>query len=97
MLFKELLKAAAEGDEQALGALYRMYQPLITKMSMLNNEFDDDLHQEQMICVCCNTLIISEMFHKTKTLDSACKVCGILIAQNDLACELAVLRKQNIS
>ena len=45
MLFKELLKAAAEGDEQALGALYRMYQPLITKMSMLNNEFDEDLHQ----------------------------------------------------
>ena len=50
MLFKELLKAAAEGDEQALGELYRMYQPLITKMSMLNNEFDDDLYQEQMIC-----------------------------------------------
>lgn len=50
MLFKELLKAAAEGDEQALAALYRMYQPLITKMSMLNDEFDEDLHQEQMIC-----------------------------------------------
>lgn len=50
MLFKELLKAAAEGDEQALGTLYRMYQPLITKMSMLNDEFDEDLHQEQMIC-----------------------------------------------
>ncbi len=50
MLFKELLKAAAEGDEQALGALYRMYRPLITKMSMLNDEFDEDLHQEQMIC-----------------------------------------------
>ena len=50
MLFKELLKAASEGDEQALGELYRMYQPLITKMSMLNNEFDDDLYQEQMIC-----------------------------------------------
>lgn len=50
MLFKELLKNAADGDEQALGVLYRMYQPLITKMSMLNNEFDEDLHQEQMIC-----------------------------------------------
>ena len=50
MLFKELLKAAAEGNEQALGALYRIYQPLITKMSMLNDEFDEDLHQEQMIC-----------------------------------------------
>ena len=50
MLFKELLKAAAEGNEQALGTLYRMYRPLITKMSMLNNEFDEDLHQEQMIC-----------------------------------------------
>ena len=34
MLFKELLKEAADGDEQALGTLYRIYQPLITKMSM---------------------------------------------------------------
>ena len=50
MEFKELLKSAAEGDEQALGILYRMYQPLIAKMSMLNDEFDEDLHQEQMIC-----------------------------------------------
>ena len=50
MEFKELLKAAADGDEQALGVLYRMYQPLITKMSMLNDEFEEDLHQEQMIC-----------------------------------------------
>ena len=50
MLFKELLKEAADGDEQALGTLYRIYQPLITKMSMLNDEFDEDLHQEQLIC-----------------------------------------------
>ena len=50
MEFEELLKAAGKGDEQALGILYRMYQPLITKMSMLNNVFDEDLHQEQMIC-----------------------------------------------
>ena len=44
MEFRDLLKAAAEGDEKALGILYRMYQPLITKMSMLNDEFDEDLH-----------------------------------------------------
>ena len=50
MKFKELLKSAAEGNELALGALYRMYQPIIVKMSMLNDEFDEDLHQEQMIC-----------------------------------------------
>lgn len=50
MSFIELLKSAAEGDEQALETLYRMYRPLITKMSMLNDEFDEDLHQEQMIC-----------------------------------------------
>ena len=50
MTFKELIKAATEGDEKALNTLYRMYQPLITKMSMLNDEFDEDLHQEQMIC-----------------------------------------------
>ena len=50
MTLKNLLKAAAEGDEQALNTLYRMYQPLIIKMSMMNDEFDEDLHQEQMIC-----------------------------------------------
>ncbi len=50
MTFKELLKSAAEGNEQALEELYQMYQPLIVKMSMLNNEFDEDLHQEQLIC-----------------------------------------------
>ncbi len=50
MTFKELIKAAAEGDEKALNTLYRMYQPLIIKMSMLTDEFDEDLHQEQMIC-----------------------------------------------
>ena len=50
MTFKELIKAAAEGDEKALNTLYRMYQPLIIKMSMLNDAFDEDLHQEQMIC-----------------------------------------------
>ena len=50
MTFKELIKAAAEGDEMALNTLYRIYQPLIIKMSMLNDEFDEDLHQEQMIC-----------------------------------------------
>lgn len=35
MEFEELLKAAGKSDEQALGILYRMYQPFITKMSML--------------------------------------------------------------
>ncbi|MBQ4575817.1 MAG: helix-turn-helix domain-containing protein [Clostridia bacterium] len=51
MLFNELLKVAAEGDKQALGILYQMYQPrIIIMMSMLNDEFDEDLHQEQMIC-----------------------------------------------
>ena len=50
MLFKDLLMKAAAGDSKALDELYRMYRPLITKMSMLNDEFDEDLYQEQMIC-----------------------------------------------
>ena len=50
MLFKELLMKAAAGDNKALDELYRMYRPLITKMSVLYDEFDDDLYQEQMIC-----------------------------------------------
>ena len=48
MTFRELLQSAADGDEQALEALFRMFQPLIVRMSMLNNEFDEDLHQEQI-------------------------------------------------
>ena len=50
MLFKELLTKAAAGDNEALDELYCMYRPLITKMSVLYDEFDDDLYQEQMIC-----------------------------------------------
>ena len=50
MSFKELLMAASVGDITALEDLFRMYQPLITKMSMLNDTFEEDLHQEQMIC-----------------------------------------------
>jgi len=50
VLFKELLMKAAAGDNKALDELYRMYRPLITKMSVLYDEFDDDLYQEQMIC-----------------------------------------------
>ncbi len=50
MDFEKLLSAAAEGDRNALETLYKMYQPLIIKKSMLRYEFDDDLHQEQMIC-----------------------------------------------
>lgn len=50
MLFQDLLRAAAEGDETALKQLFRMYQPLITKMSKIADSFDDDLHQEQLLC-----------------------------------------------
>lgn len=50
VLFRELLQAAVSGETSALELLYHMYQPLITKMSLLNGKFDEDLYQEQMIC-----------------------------------------------
>ena len=50
MLFQDILRAAAEGDETTLKQLFRMYQPLITKMSKMGDSFDDDLHQEQLLC-----------------------------------------------
>lgn len=49
-MFKDLLKAAAGGNDQALETLLLMYMPLISKMSVLYDEYDDDLHQEQLIC-----------------------------------------------
>ena len=51
MLFRELLQTAISGDPRALELLYHMYQPLITKMAFLNGKFDEDLYQEQMICL----------------------------------------------
>ncbi len=48
--FSECLKAAQQGEEQAVMELIGMYQPLITKLSMLDGEFNEDLYQEQLLC-----------------------------------------------
>ena len=70
MLFQDLLRAAAEGDETTLKQLFQMYQPLITKMSKMGDSFDDDLHQEQLLCFwrCVKKFyrIFSDNCHETK-------------------------------
>lgn len=49
MKFSECLEAAQKGDEKAMLLLVQMYQPLITKLSFINGEFDEDLYQEQLL------------------------------------------------
>lgn len=49
MSFKDLLLAAKNGDAEAMERLIVMYKPLITRYSTFNDEFDEDLHQEQLL------------------------------------------------
>ena len=46
MKFDELLIRAKSGDEDAIVKILEMYQPLLTKESMVGGIFDEDLHQE---------------------------------------------------
>ena len=49
MNFKDLLLTAKNGDEEAMEKLLDMYKPLITHYSFFNYEFDEYLHQEQLL------------------------------------------------
>jgi len=49
MNFRKLLQKAKNGDKDAIEELIYMYQPLISKMSFIDDEFDEDLYQEQLI------------------------------------------------
>lgn len=49
MNFKELLNAAKNGDSNVMEQLIEMYKPLISRYSFFNDEFDEDLHQEQLL------------------------------------------------
>lgn len=49
MTFQELFLRAKSGDRQAEEAIYLRYQPLLLKMSLVDNVFDEDLYQELSI------------------------------------------------
>ena len=49
MNFRKLLHKAKAGDRDAIEEMICMYQPLISKMSFIEDEFDEDLYQEQLI------------------------------------------------
>lgn len=49
MDFKELLIRAQADDQQAKEKIITLYQPLLTKASVVNGVFDEDLYQE--LCV----------------------------------------------
>lgn len=46
MEFIDLLLAAKQGEKEAVLELIRMYNPLLTKNSIVKNVFDADLYQE---------------------------------------------------
>ena len=46
MIFRELLTSAKAGNADAIGAILAMYRPLLTKESVINGIFDEDLYQE---------------------------------------------------
>ena len=44
--FKELLIRAKRGENSAIEELLEMYRPLLTKESIVEGVFDEDLYQE---------------------------------------------------
>ena len=47
MEFEELLRKAKAGDSKAQEEIFMMYQPLLTKHSIIDKgTFDEDLYQE---------------------------------------------------
>ena len=47
MEFEELLRKAKAGNTKAQEEIFMMYQPLLTKHSIIDNgTFDEDLYQE---------------------------------------------------
>ena len=46
MDFKELIIRAKRGENEAQEALLEMYQPIISKESIIDGVFDEDLYQE---------------------------------------------------
>lgn len=49
MDFKELLKQAKIGNEQAIAEIMNMYRSLLIKNSIINGSYDEDLFQELSI------------------------------------------------
>ncbi len=52
--FRSTLERAIAGDQDALGELFIMYDPIIRRYSMLNGREDEDLRQYIMIRVALN-------------------------------------------
>ena len=46
MNFEKLLEQAKAGDEKAQEEIFRMYRPLLIKIAMEQNVFEEDLYQE---------------------------------------------------
>lgn len=44
--FQELIIRAKRGENSAIEALLEMYRPLLTKESIVEGVFDEDLYQE---------------------------------------------------
>ena len=59
--FQELIIRAKRGENSAIEELLEMYRPLLTKESIVEGVFDEDLYQEQCIVFwrCVKTISVS--------------------------------------
>ena len=62
MNFKDMLLKAKNGNADAMEQLIEMYKPLITRYSFFDGEFDEDLHQEQLLKFVHCVKLFSEKF-----------------------------------
>ena len=64
MNFYELLILAKSGDDLANEKILAMYQPLLTKESVIDGVWDEDLYQELCIQLSCASVnSVCDLFH----------------------------------
>ncbi len=51
--FREILRAARRGDDDAFRKLIRLYWPLIYTYSCIGDKYDEDLNQEILLAIFC--------------------------------------------
>jgi len=52
--FRDLLVGAIAGDHSDLEKILELYEPLVSKHSYIDGNFDEDLHQYIMIRIALN-------------------------------------------
>ena len=51
--FREILRAARQGDNEAFRKLIRLYWPMIYINSCIGDQYNEDLNQEILLAIFC--------------------------------------------